>query len=793
MDDFEHFCIICKGPDANKKKLIKNKEKVEDLQHCCTERFSLGDASVEFVIKRMQSIHDLGKISYHNECRKPFVNKDKIRRWKEKAQTMKEGKFQKGRPSISNEVTRSKRAKITPLEKKCIFQTCKFCPQDTKAVSVVLSNVIGLRLLDIKNNTTDDQVRSCVAELNEFGDARAREKCYHSVCIISAQRTMVRRVNLSSTNVKPFCDDQLICCVQYTLQDDNTSMDMNQVNEAYIIILERFNVVVNESRNYKKYLKQLISEKLPDVSFIATSNPHKAEQLILKKGVSEAVTSYHDMLGDDGLLNYLKIAASVLRQEALNHPKWSATDGFHSFNNPSLLQYFLKSLLFGKKFHVQGIRQNETEKVVDTACQFVLQNTRSDRQVAHQSSTDSCFRNTVDTPLSIGIPLAVHAKHRDKDLVCMLNNAYLGSDYRKIITYEKLLEQGVLQRMKESGGYCLPCFVKKDVNLWFAIDNIDVLVDTVTGQHTFHGTVLVLNQRDEEGEDVSQPLVIPEKMPECPVSFNIPYMPEPVIKLDPIRFSESVFDGRNENAQGQVSNVWFLSNYFLSTSKEACTTFSDASQTHQPSEAIAEFETSSPPGQIKRSPGVSRSGEFEFLPTWAATNSMLLANTPEKLTCRTNTGVVAPLLKCPPTDLSTLYTALMRAQGISAVVVGPHRRTIITLDLDLYYRAIQIQQSVKNSNWIIQAGYLHIMFAALHALGKTIDGSGLDSCVVENGVYTYAALRGIYNGKSYKRGVEHHLTNALSIMMMKLDAFFLNYADENIRAQVVRFKQSLYG
>jgi hypothetical protein len=34
----------------------------------------------------------------------------------------------------------------------------------------------------------------------------------------------------------------------------------------------------------------------------------------------------------------------------------------------------------------------------------------------------------------------------------------------------------------------------------------------------------------------------------------------------------------------------------------------------------------------------------------------------------------------------------MLTQRISAVVAGPERRTLITLDLDLYIRAIQIQQ-----------------------------------------------------------------------------------------------------
>ena len=113
----------------------------------------------------------------------------------------------------------------------------------------------------------------------------------------------------------------------------------------------------------------------------------------------------------------------------------------------------------------------------------------------------------------------------------------------------------------------------------------------------------------------------------------------------------------------------------------------------------------------------------------------------------------------------------MLTQGISAFVVSPERKTLIMLDLDLYNRALYIQQSVRNTNWILRAGVLHIAFAALHALGKTVDGSGIDTCAIETGIYTSAALRGIYGGKAYKRGIEYHITTSLAIMMMMFDSY----------------------
>ena len=78
------------------------------------------------------------------------------------------------------------------------------------------------------------------------------------------------------------------------------------------------------------------------------------------------------------------------------------------------------------------------------------------------------------------------------------------------------------------------------------------------------------------------------------------------------------------------------------------------------------------------------------MPTWAATKSLLLSKS-SNWGPWTNTAVVAPLFKTSPTDYGTLYSALKLTQGISATVVGPHRKTLITLDLDLYSRALKIQ------------------------------------------------------------------------------------------------------
>ena len=89
---------------------------------------------------------------------------------------------------------------------------------------------------------------------------------------------------------------------------------------------------------------------------------------------------------------------------------------------------------------------------------------------------------------------------------------------------------------------------------------------------------------------------------------------------------------------------------------------------------------------------------------------------------------------------------------------------------------------------------MHIVFAALHALGKTIDGSRFDTCANEKGIYTYAyaALRRIYGGKAYKRGIEYHITTSLAIMLMLFDASAKDALPESIRTQCETLRRTLH-
>jgi len=63
---------------------------------------------------------------------------------------------------------------------------------------------------------------------------------------------------------------------------------------------------------------------------------------------------------------------------------------------------------------------------------------------------------------------------------------------------------------------------------------------------------------------------------------------------------------------------------------------------------------------------------------------------------------------------------------------------------------------------------------------------------VECGTYTLAALRGIYNGIAYKRGIEFHITTCLAITMTRSDAMFSVIQPGQLPVQRCALKSALH-
>ena len=136
-----------------------------------------------------------------------------------------------------------------------------------------------------------------------------------------------------------------------------------------------------------------------------------------------------------------------------------------------------------------------------------------------------------------------------------------------------------------------------------------------------------------------------------------------------------------------------------------------------------------------------------------------------------------PLYPGSPTDWSNLYTSLKLAQGINTDITGC-KQTIITLDLQLYAKAMQLREKNEiRESFIFRLGELHIVFAMLKCLGKYIEDSGLDRLFIEAGVFGDCTLGQILAGKHMKRAMEAHMTLYLSLYGLYLKSFLEKFPE----------------
>ena len=99
---------------------------------------------------------------------------------------------------------------------------------------------------------------------------------------------------------------------------------------------------------------------------------------------------------------------------------------------------------------------------------------------------------------------------------------------------------------------------------------------------------------------------------------------------------------------------------------------------------------------------------------------------------------------------------------------------------------------MNEKRWLLLPGHLHKFFADGHALGKAIEGSGLDTIGVEAGIYSAAAIRSILAGKNYTRMVEFHLMNALAVISLKLESLYGSDIPDAISLQAMAFREALH-
>ena len=155
------------------------------------------------------------------------------------------------------------------------------------------------------------------------------------------------------------------------------------------------------------------------------------------------------------------------------------------------------------------------------------------------------------------------------------------------------------------------------------------------------------------------------------------------------------------------------------------------------------------------------------VPVWSGFNSLVSDTMPV-------TWIGAPpLIAAPAHEWQTLLTVLMHAHNITTKVVGPTRKTVISLDMGLYQPAMKLQMARQDlKHTILHPGELHVVMAQLRTIGVFMENSGLDLWWIELELYGPATVKQIINGKHVKRGETAHMITLQELFALYQKAVF---------------------
>ena len=428
---------------------------------------------------------------------------------------------------------------------------------------------------------------------------------------------------------------------------ESNIMDMNTVNAAYINILKE-NKVEGVQNDYKKDLKSLISENIKDIHFNRPSDRTKPMQILSTKTkvqiLSEvAKLNSHDQSRD---IKILLQAAKIIRNDISKNSNWKFTGSFDDYEPPPLTYILCKHIIQGTRMIGTEQRGKDLERIASLLTQTVIQSFKSDRQVSYISNKDyGDFKSTRETPLSVVLPLTIHRKTRSKRLVEDISACLEFDKYPRIMALETRIAAAVCIRISEKDGVYLPPFVVKSKPIYFATYNIDFCESTPDGTNTLHGTITLFLKKYDDDISMVEPLYIePINKEYVPLSdYDVQLSLLPTMKLmQPIaeKFDHSSYNSdsliESDTQSTEKDLVWLAS----------CHSIMKASSCSVENTNI-------------------RNEDKSHISTWAAFNSFMTKKPQE-----TNHGVIAPLLRSPPTSPQALYTALCSAQKINACVMG---------------------------------------------------------------------------------------------------------------------------
>lgn len=264
-----------------------------------------------------------------------------------------------------------------------------------------------------------------------------------------------------------------------------------------------------------------------------------------------------------------------------------------------------------------------------------------------------------------------------------LNALGLAVSYDKLLRIENDLAVSIEKIENETGGFVAPVWLRYNHFLCFAIDNIDFNEATYSGKDSLHGTALCVFQDKMVDTDHKNIEFVRTKSKSKSSKYTLPCMlsefEDPVPKANVYTMDVNSFKSEYHSENSDLTRLW-MSTFF----------------------------------------NVNGVNDSKVL-TWSGFNSRYS----KKFKPIKNIGLIAPLMRSPPTQYDALHACLMQAERINTKFNGPDCVTVVGLDMQLYDMAMRFWVTDENirKRFFFVAGQLHTVFWMLQNIGTYIKGT----------------------------------------------------------------------
>ena len=517
--------------------------------------------------------------------------------------------------------------------------------------------------------SNDDSLKVRLNTAIDPTDAHAIDVQYHNNCWNKYVCNVLRKANASGPS-KSDAETEIASEIEFlslldSLLADGNILSMSSLQATCHNI--RAANGVKSPRVERKKLKLLIQEEISDVEFSNPLRKNESERVSLKQTKDKALSNVENSTPESEMQEMFNVARALPR-DILQTEEWTFSG---SLQEPQLAEkYISKPLYMFFRWLIQGptetIANIEKQRIVDRQALTLVQSTMysclSARQVTHKPSTS--IRHTREWPQQLAVGLTVHQSFRSEKIIEFLHGLGISVDYKRIIRLENQIANQVINLMRDNQGVYIPQDIVKDRFLFFAVDNCDFAEDTPDGKRTLHGTAIAMYQRCTEHDqhtkfhfesdiDAQQLQVLPAATTTM-LSCHVPANVKP---KNPVFPEYKLCSGMSLDPYTLKDIVWLY----------ACSLAGKMTEQRGNEEIEADMTTEA------------------RIPTWSAYNSLISDAIP-----LTRTGT-PPLIPAPAHEWSTLLTVLKQTQCINTVVVGPNRKTVITLDMGLYKPAKQLE------------------------------------------------------------------------------------------------------